>query len=145
MQWTHGHRICLYTYEMSITMFNLNVLWIKCPIDKTIDSGLGIKCPVYKMVSLFSYVMYHTRICLYICDTKLLPVLCLYYCLTMSCFLVLIVIFMNYSGLSFFCCIYYRNSPTFCKTNSSGGTLDTRRRKKLFSPGSGLWLGGSIY
>ena len=42
-------------------MFALNVLWIKCPINKTIDSDLGIKCLVYKMVSLMSYVMYHIK------------------------------------------------------------------------------------
>ena len=29
-------------------MFTLNVLWIECPINKTIDSGFWIKCLVYK-------------------------------------------------------------------------------------------------
>ena len=68
-------------------MFDLNILWIKCPLDKTIDSfdsGLGIRCLVYKMVSLMSYVMYHTKsdikqfVCIFlIVDslTKLLPAL----------------------------------------------------------------------
>ena len=45
-------------------MFDLNVLWNKCPIDNTFDSfdsGLGIKCLVYKMVCLMSYVMYHSK------------------------------------------------------------------------------------
>ena len=46
---------------MSLIMFDLNVLWIKCPINKTIDPGLGIKCLVYNMVSLMSYVNYHTK------------------------------------------------------------------------------------
>ena len=46
---------------MSIIMFDLNVLRIKCPINKTIDSGLGIKCLVYKNPSLMSYVMYYTK------------------------------------------------------------------------------------
>ena len=46
---------------MSIIMFYLNVLRTKCPINKTIDPGFGIKCLVYKMVSLMSYVMYHTK------------------------------------------------------------------------------------
>ena len=31
------------------------------PIDKTINSGLEIKCLVYKMVSLLSYVIYHKK------------------------------------------------------------------------------------
>ena len=42
-------------------MFDLNVLWIKCPINKTIDPGFGNKRLVYKMVSLMSYVMYYTK------------------------------------------------------------------------------------
>ena len=46
---------------MSIIMFDLNVFCIKCSIDETIDSGLGIKCPVYKMVSIIFYVMYHIK------------------------------------------------------------------------------------
>ena len=54
---------------MSIIMFDLNVLRIKSPINKTIDPGLGIKCLVYKMVSLVSYKIRHKRICLYICDS----------------------------------------------------------------------------
>ena len=33
------------------------------PIDKTINSGLEIKCLVYKMVSHMFHVMYHTRHC----------------------------------------------------------------------------------
>ena len=31
------------------------------PIDKTINSGLEIKCLVYKMVSLLSYVIYNKK------------------------------------------------------------------------------------
>ena len=42
-------------------MFDLNVLRIKCPINKIINSGLVIKCLVYKMVSFTSYVMYHIK------------------------------------------------------------------------------------
>ena len=38
-------------------MFDFNVLWIKCPIDKTIDPGFKIKGLVYRMVS----VMHHTK------------------------------------------------------------------------------------
>ena len=81
-------------------MVDLNVLCSKCPIDKTIDSfdsDLGIKCLVYKMVSLMSYVMYHIKsdikgfVCIFVIIDRL-----------MRCFIVLIVIFMNYSGLSAF-------------------------------------------
>ena len=51
---------------------------------KTIDPGLGIKCLVYKMASLMSYVIYHTKldikgfVCIFVIAdslTKLLPVL----------------------------------------------------------------------
>ena len=48
---------------MSLIMFELNVLWNECPIDKTFElfeSGLGIK--MYKMdLCLMSYLMYHTK------------------------------------------------------------------------------------
>ena len=40
---------------MNMIMFDLNVFLIKCPIDEKIDSGFGIRCLVYKMVSLMSY------------------------------------------------------------------------------------------
>ena len=82
---------------LSIIIFDLNVLWIKCPINKTINSGLGIKSLVYKMVSLMSYVMYHIQsdikefVCIFVIIDRL-----------MLCFIVLIVIFMNCSGLSAF-------------------------------------------
>ena len=55
---------------------------MKCPIIKTIDSGLGIKCLVSKMVILMSYVMHQTKsdikefVCIFVkVDrlTKLLP------------------------------------------------------------------------
>ena len=51
----------LNSTKMSMIMFDLNVLRIKCPFNKTIESGLGIKCVLYKMVSLTSYEMYHTK------------------------------------------------------------------------------------
>ena len=69
-------------FEMSIIMIYLNVLWIRFPTNKTINSGLGNKCLVYRMVSLMSYVMYHTKsvikgfVCRFVIVdslTKLLP------------------------------------------------------------------------
>ena len=71
---------------------------LKCPINKILDLGLGIKCLVYKMVSLMSYVMYHTKsdikgfVCIFVIVdrlTKLLPglfmiVLLSYYALSYS-------------------------------------------------------------
>ena len=54
----------------------------KCPTNKTIDSVLGNKCFVYKMVSLMFYIMY------VIVDSlpRLLPGLFMSYGLTMLCF-----------------------------------------------------------
>ena len=87
-------KILSYTYKMSIIMFDLNVLWIKCQIDKTIDPGLGIKCPVYKMGSLMSYVMYNTKsvikgfVCIFVVVdrlTKLLPELSMRVLLPLLC------------------------------------------------------------
>ena len=51
-------------------------------MNKAIDPGLGIICLVYKMVSLMSYIMYHTKsdkkgfVCIFVIVdslTKLLP------------------------------------------------------------------------
>ena len=91
------------------------------------------------MVSLMCYVMYHAKsdvkgfvcICVIVDRlTKLLLGLFMIvssYYFTMHYFIVLIFIFMNFSGLSAFCRIFYINNPAFCKTNSSGKTLDTRQ------------------
>ena len=96
--------------EMSIIMFDLNVFWIKCPFNITINSGFGIKCLVYKKVSLMSNVMYHTKsdikgfVCIFvIVDMIVLQNYYLFFLWysTIRCFIVLIVIFMNYSGLWF--------------------------------------------
>ena len=75
-------------------MFELNVFQIKRLINKTIESGLGIKCLMYKMVSLMSYVMYNTKsvikgfVCIFVVVdrlTKLLPELSMRVLLPLLC------------------------------------------------------------
>ena len=117
-------------------MFDLHVSWIKCPINKTIDSGLGIKCLVSKMVILMSYVMHQTK-----SDIKDLSVyLWKLIGLQTGSFMIVILAYyaLFYSFychthellwlIGFFVAFFYINNPAFCKTNSSEKTLDTTQK-----------------
>ena len=118
-------------------MFYLNLLWIRCPINKTIDSGLGIKCLVYKMVSLMSYVIYHTKsdikgfVCIFVIVDRLTKRLRGLFMIVLLSFYVLFYSFNCHILelfwlIGFFVVSFYINNTMFCKTNSSGTTLDTR-------------------
>ena len=100
---------------------------------------MEIKCLVYKIVSLMSYVMYHTKsdikgfVCIFVTVdrlTKLLPGLFM---------IVLLSYYESFNSfdchihesfwlIGFFVAFFYINNPAFCKTNSSGKTLDTRQK-----------------